>query len=190
MDNEMKIVKKIKERFDEDRLQHSLGVAKVAVDLAVREGKSQKKARIAGLLHDYAKGLRRNKLVNFAKQDDWQLDETELLLTSVLHAPAGVYMVKRDFGLTDKEILEAIRYHTIGNPEMGKLAQIIFVADIVEPNRNFPGVARIRSQLANNGLIPAIITVCNYSINYNIEKGCLIHPDTLLLRNALLGGNR
>lgn len=189
MDNETNIIEKIKVRFEADKFKHSLGVAEVAGDIAVKEGKSERKAWIAGLLHDYAKGISRDKLINLAQRSNWDVDNTELSLTPVLHAPAGAYLVRKEFGITDKEILEAIRYHTIGKPQMGKLAQIIFVADIIEPNRNFPGIDKIRLQL-NKGLIPAVIAVCNHSIIYNIKKERLLHSNTLLLRNVLLGGNR
>ncbi len=170
------------------RKKHSIGVAKVAVEMAKRESLSVKKAKIAGLLHDIAKDYSKEELIKRAAQSNWEIDKYEKLLPSLLHAPVGADIAKVKFDISDYDILEAIRYHTVGSPDMGKLSLIIFVADIIEPERNFPGVKKLRLKAREN-LIDAVIAVCNHTLKYNIDKERIIHPNTLLLRNKYIGGN-
>ena len=185
---ESKLVSVLENEFNDKRWQHSLGVADTAEKLARQEGISVKKSRLAGLLHDYAKGMAQDKLKKLAKQSTWDIDQLELSISKILHAPVGAYLIYKRFDIADKEILKAVRYHTIGHPQMGDLAQIIFVADIIEPGRDFPGVDQIRQQVKSN-LKQGLITVCNHSLKYNIDHNRLLHPNTLLLRNSLLEGD-
>jgi predicted HD superfamily hydrolase involved in NAD metabolism len=163
-------------------------VARVAEKLAKKKGLPPKKAYLTGLLHDIAKSLSRDKLIDLVKDSDWGIDKLEEKIPEIIHAPAGAVLVREIYGIKDRAVLEAIRYHTIGSPTMGDLAQIIFVADFIEPNRNYPGLKLIR-QLAKNNFDSAIIAICDSSIKYNIKKDRLIHPNTLFLRNTYLGGN-
>lgn len=179
------IVSKLRERLDDHRFNHSIQVAQIAVELARKEGISIEKARIAGLLHDYAKGVGKDKLRNLVIKSSWDVDDDELSLPQLLHAPAGAYLVKKELGIDDMDILEAIRYHTIGRPGMGKLAQIVFIADMVEEGRDFPGITDIRKEV-EKGILPGIVKICDHLIKYNIDNGQIIHPNTLLLRNYCL----
>lgn len=183
---EADLIQALKNRYSERRLLHSLGVANTAEKLASQTGVVASKARQAGLLHDYAKGLGSDELCNIASLiKEWDIDELELAIPRVLHAPVSAYLVKDEFGITDIEILEAIRYHTIGNPGMGILAKIIFVADFIEPNRDFNEAIKVREVL-EDGIDKAIINICNFVIKYNIDQGRLIHPNTVFLRNVYL----
>lgn len=179
------VISLLKERFTQDRYRHSLGVAKEAERLARREGLDEEKAYLGGLLHDYAKGLDEEELRRLGRLSSWEIDDDELAMPELLHAPAGAYLVQQELGVKDPEIMEAIRYHTIGNPTMGKLAVIIYIADYIEPNRDFPGVENARGEV-EKGIVPGIITITSNLIKYNIDRGRLIHPNTLLLRNAYL----
>lgn len=182
------IQNRIKDRLSKRRYEHSLGVAKAAQRLAPNEGVSPQKAYLTGLLHDYAKPLKKSELIELVEDSEWEIDKTELRIPNILHAPAGAILVKRDFMIEDKDILEAIRFHTIGSPNMGLLARLIFAADFIDPNRNFPGAKRLRN-LVTNDLDSSIYALCDSSIRYNIDHNRIIHPNTLLLRNAYLGGN-
>ncbi|MEJ6951100.1 bis(5'-nucleosyl)-tetraphosphatase (symmetrical) YqeK [Natronospora cellulosivora (SeqCode)] len=184
---EADLILDLKNKLSEKRFVHSLAVADTAEIIANIENCSVMKARQAGLLHDYAKLLSFNELKRISDLilDDWKIDNDELSIPHLLHAPVSAYLVERNLGINDREVLEAIRYHTIGSPDMGKLAQIIYVADYIEPNRNFKEADIIRKEL-ENGLDSAIILICNYSIQYNIKKERIIHPNTLRLRNAYL----
>lgn len=179
------ILKIVKEKLSPRRLAHSIAVAETSAKLASQVGISIKKVQIAALLHDYAKGFEEKKLRKIIKKSGWEIDSFELKLIQLLHAPVSAFLAKDEFGIEDKEILEAIRFHTIGHPDMGLLALILYISDYIEPNRNYPGVEEARRR-AVEGITPAIIFITGQSIKYNIDRGRLIHPNTLLLRNAYL----
>lgn len=178
----------LKNRFSQKRFIHTEGVVEVAVKLAKKNNVNIENTIIAALLHDYAKSLSENELIKYAKRINGDIDSTEMEIVEVLHAPVGAFLVKEKYDIINKKILEAIRYHTIGSPGLGKLALIIFAADFIEPNRNFPGVEKLRKISNNYSLSKLIVAVCDQNIKYNIEQQKIIHPNTLLLRNEHLGG--
>lgn len=177
----------LKKRFSKERYIHTQGVLEVATKLAKKNNVNLDKTIIAALLHDYAKPLSKNELLKYADRINENIDKTEIKIPSVLHAPVGAFLVKKKYDIIDKDILKAIRYHTIGNPAMSKLALIIFISDFIEPNRKYPGVEKLRD-ISKNKLSQLTVAVCNQSIKYNINKDKIIHPNTLLLRNEYLGG--
>lgn len=136
---------KLARLIPEKRLKHSVGVMETAVRLAPAAGVDVEKARIAGLLHDCAKKLSREEMLAACEKGGVALVQDEMESEFVLHAPAGVYVARYEFGVTDKEILSAIRWHTVGAPGMTPLDTLIFVADFIEPNRKpIPGLETIR----------------------------------------------
>lgn len=197
---EREILDIIKNRLEIKRYRHTIAVADTAEIIAekiVSENKFSnssdevtfiRRVHQAALLHDYAKDLEIDELKKLAQlvPDRWKIDKEEMFIPQVLHAPVSAYLVEKDLGIVDQEVLEAIRYHTIGSPGMGTIARIIFLADFIEPNRKFTAAARARDEYNWNGLESAIIKVCEFNINYNISCGKLIHPNTILLRNAYL----
>ncbi|MFW5981365.1 MAG: bis(5'-nucleosyl)-tetraphosphatase (symmetrical) YqeK [bacterium] len=184
---EADLLLEVKKKLPKKRYLHTLAVADTAEEIAIQQGYSRKKARLAALLHDYAKFISLTELRNIAEIviDEWEIGKEELDIPHLLHAPVAAYLAKNQLAVDDYDVLEAIRYHTIGNPGMGKLAQIIFVADFIEPNRNFVDLDIIKKELEKD-IEKAIVLICNYSIKYNIDKNRIIHPNTLNLRNAYL----
>ncbi|MFW5788090.1 MAG: bis(5'-nucleosyl)-tetraphosphatase (symmetrical) YqeK, partial [Halanaerobiales bacterium] len=169
-----------------------LGVAETARDIAEKINyKSSLKAEITGLLHDYAKSIPKEKLQTMAQNIDlpfeYSIDKYEINIPEVLHAPVGAYLINKHYNITDREIIEAVRYHTIGSPELTELGIIIFLADLIEPSRDFPQVDNLR-KIIYNDLYEGLITACDHLIIYNIKQGKLLHHNTLLMRNAYLGG--
>lgn len=122
----------LKGNLDEERLLHSLGSAHCAAELAKKFGLDEKKAYIAGLLHDCAKCIDKDKMHQLAKKID--LDECERNNFKVVHAPVSAYLAENEFGIKDKEILSAIRLHTVGRVNMSLFEKIIYLADKIEPN--------------------------------------------------------
>lgn len=122
----------LKGNLDEERLLHSLGSAQCAAELANRFGLDEKKAYVAGLLHDCAKCLDSDKMQQLAKEID--LDDCERDNFKVVHAPVSAYLAENEFGIKDKEILSAIRLHTVGKLNMTLFEKIIYLADKIEPN--------------------------------------------------------
>ena len=124
------------EHLDDSRLQHSRNTAKVAVELARKYGADEHKALVAGLLHDVAKGVCQNGMLNVAEQYHVDADEVEKANPELLHGKLGAAMVKTDLGISDDEILSAIRWHTTGRANMSLLEKIIYLADLIEPSRS------------------------------------------------------
>ena len=128
------------------RFIHSIGVMETAVRLAPVAGADGEKARVAGLLHDCAKKLNREQMLEAARMGGVSLLPDELENEAVLHAPAGAFVARHVFGVSDPEILSAIRLHTVGAPGMTPLEALIYVADFIEPNRKpIPGLEAIRA---------------------------------------------
>ena len=122
----------LKGNLDEERLLHSLGCAQCAVELAQKFKLDEKRAYIAGLLHDCAKCLDKEKTMEIALT--LNLDKEELSNINVLHAPVSAYLAETEFGITDKEILASIRWHTLGRIDMSLFEKVIYLADKIEPN--------------------------------------------------------
>ncbi len=125
-------IEELKERLktclNEERYWHSIGTMEMAVELAKRFNCDEEKAQIAGLLHDCAKCLSDKELMEY--KDNFE--ECEKISPKTWHAPVGAIIAKRDWGITDEEILSAIRFHTIGKKGMSDFEKIIFIADKIE----------------------------------------------------------
>ncbi len=176
---------KIKNIFNDSRLSHTLGTAKMARRLAGKFDINPEKSYRAGLLHDICKGLSQEEMLEILQDSSWKPDCWEKTIPALLHAPASAARAEREFGINDVEVLEAIRFHTTGFAGMEKLTAIIFLADKIEPNRKYPGSEKAREKLQMD-FNQALITVCNNTINFLLKNSEPIHPNTILLRNYLL----
>ncbi|MDZ7672065.1 MAG: bis(5'-nucleosyl)-tetraphosphatase (symmetrical) YqeK [Halanaerobiales bacterium] len=177
---------KLKE-IDGFRYEHSCFVKDTAVKLAKKYKADTYKVKLAALLHDYARNYSNEKLIDIVNKNNIEVDEWEREIPELLHSPVAAFIADDEFGIKDNEIIDAIRYHTIGRPKMSKIEKIIFLADIIEPSRDFPDINYIR-EAADNNLDKAVLLVCDFTIKYNIEQNKIIHPNTLLARNELLKG--
>lgn len=133
--NRDKMVSRLKGKINDRRLEHSFGVEYTAACMAMVHGADVKKARLAGLLHDCAKGLSTAAKLEKARKHGLPISSYESRNPDMLHAKLGAFYAREKYGVTDKEILDAITYHTTGRPNMSLLEKIIFVADYIEPNR-------------------------------------------------------
>ena len=175
-------------RISPERLAHSLGVAEMAEFLAKQNGVSNEKAYLAGILHDYARELPVDLLKKIAAQIG-ENDEIQIAYPELLHAPVGAYLLQKELGITDAEVLRAVADHTLGRREMGKLEQILYLADMIEVGRQYPGVEGLR-QAAKASLAKGIIAALSQSVIYLVEQGKPIHPRTIEARNYLLMGEK
>ena len=166
------------------RLSHTLSVAETAVDLAVRYGENPFQAHLAGMLHDCAKGLDAPAMLQLIRTGGISADEMELGMPALLHAPAGAALAREQYHVTDPAVLSAIRWHTTGRRNMTKLEKIIYLADMIEPERaDFPGLSEIRA-LALDDLDEAVSLAAARSVAYVTEQGKRLHPRTIeLARN-------
>ena len=183
--SEKKIETYLKSNLPEKRFKHILGVRDTAVKLAKLYGVSEEKAALAALIHDCAKNLEDNKLIQLIKSKSMKIDGISKRSPQLLHGLAGAILAKDNMGIEDEEILEAVTYHTTGKKRMSSLEKIIYLADYIEPNRNFPGVEDLR-KTALRDLDEAVLMALEGTIKYVISKGELLHPDTIKARNYLL----
>lgn len=130
-----KMISRLKTKINEKRMEHSLGVEYTAACMAMVHGADVEKARIAGLLHDCAKGLPTKEKLEKARKHGLPVSKYEEKNPDMLHAKLGAFYARYKYDVIDEDILDAICYHTTGRPNMTLLEKIIFVADYIEPNR-------------------------------------------------------
>ncbi len=175
-----KIEDKLKKNLDENRYRHTLGVAYTACALAFSYGYDHEKARLSGLMHDCAKCIPKEKRIPLCEKYGIELTECEKKNTALIHSKLGVVIAKRDYGIEDTEILNAIRWHTTGKPSMSVLEKIIYIADYIEPNRDNSLVIKssIR-ELAFKDLDKCCEAIMDEIIKYIKSTGALIDEKTL-----------
>lgn len=183
-----KILDYLKENLSDYRYTHTLGVAETAKELATKYDADAEKAYLAGLLHDCAKELPLEKMLEIANKHIQEVDEITKTSTALMHGVAGAYLARELFD-ADDEIFDAIYYHTTGKANMSLLTKIVYIADFIEPGRNFHGVLKIR-ELAFSDINKAIIKACSSVIVHTVNRGGIIHPNTVEARNYLLSDNR
>ena len=162
-------------------------MADTAVKLAKKFAVDSEKAYIAGLLHDCARQYENSELPEQAIKRNIKIGEIEKAVPLLLHAYIGAKMISEVYEVDDAEISQAIYRHTVGAKNMSDLDKIIYFADMIEPNRNYPGVDKLRSLTeTSNDLNEIILTALNESIIFVTQKNSLLHPDTIDARNFLL----
>lgn len=172
-----KIKLSLSNKLSSARYQHTLAVAETAARLASKYKMDSQKAYLAGLLHDCARAMSDEQLLQLAKQQQLVTSWVEKQMPMLLHGPVGAYLANRDYGINDKEILGAIRYHTTGRPAMTGLEQLIYVADVVEPSRKFHCVHEMREKVNNTEqLLQATESLLANALIFNINNKSLIHP--------------
>ncbi|URZ87361.1 bis(5'-nucleosyl)-tetraphosphatase (symmetrical) YqeK [Floricoccus penangensis] len=172
-----KLLKKVKSQMSKKRYEHVLAVEEQAIKLAKIHGVDEYKAGLAGLLHDYAKELPTEDFKRLIIE--YGLDRDLLSWgNNVLHGMVGIYKIQEDIGLKDEEILHAIKVHTVGCPEMSDLDKVVYVADYIEPHRDFPGVNKAR-KLAKEDLDEAVAYETRGTVKHLIDREIKIYPQTL-----------
>lgn len=166
------------------RWEHTQGVMETAVILAGRFGADPVKAELAAILHDVAKYWPVQKLHQMMV--DHKLSEELLHYDKQLwHAEVGAFVAEQAYGVSDVEVLDAIRYHTSGRIGMTLLDKVVCLADYMEPGRDFPGVNNIR-ELANHSLEEALAAGFDSTIGHLLSRRQIIYPLTVLARNDLI----
>ncbi|OLA76611.1 MAG: hypothetical protein BHW55_08510 [Candidatus Melainabacteria bacterium 35_41] len=180
------ILKWLKDNLNDERYFHTIGTAQCAKELAVKYNLDCEKAYLAGLLHDCAKCFSNEKLLDIIHQN-LDVEECEMLNYKTLHAPVSAYIAEKEFNVKDKEILSAIRWHTLGKLEMSDFDKIIFLADKIEPNtRDKEYSDKIRSILEeNNGLNKALLKCYKETIKSLVKRDLKICLLTIEIYNKL-----
>jgi predicted HD superfamily hydrolase involved in NAD metabolism len=182
--NREALIEAVSAQMPDKRWKHTLGVMESSVKLAERCGADPARAETAAILHDVAKYWPVERMRDIIVQNGLS---QELLNhdKQLWHAEVGAFVAEQDYGITDSEVLDAIRYHTSGREGMGLLEKVVCLADYIEPGRDFPGVDQIR-KLAKVSLEDGLVAGFDSTISLLLEKRRVVFPLTVLARNDLV----
>ena len=179
------ILIRLADHLSAKRLEHSKQVADMAATLASYHGVDLLKARLAGLLHDCARELSFKEMFAAAREASICWGEEEEAEPVLLHAAVSAAWARERYDIADAEILQAIALHTTGGLKMTGLDKVVYLADLLEPNRDFAGIAELRL-LAKHDLDAAMLSAFDGSMLHLLRCGSLLHPATVKARNELL----
>jgi len=166
-------------------LSHNLRVVEVARGLAQKYGVETGQAELAALLHDVAWEVPSEKLLAMAEAEGLEVNLVERHAPILLHGPVGAVLLRRDYGVTDEAVLQAVRYHTTGRSGAGLLELITFLADKIEPAVELAGVEEVRF-LVGSSLEKAAMKEANCLIVDQLSRGYMLHPHLIEMRNWLI----
>lgn len=167
----------LSKRLSIQRFKHVLRVRDTAINLANKHAISVVDAEIAALFHDIAKNNTKQSLEEMLMKEN--IDKRYLAFHHELwHAPVGAIIARDEFGIKNEDILHAIRFHTTGRAHMCPLEKLIYVADMIEPGRNFPGVEQLR-KLASENLDVAMEACIYQSVQFLVSRKAQVFPDSI-----------
>lgn len=171
------IINDIEKNLTPRRLEHTYGVCEKAVALAKEYGVDNEKAYIAALFHDMFKDISQEKLEEMV--DLYGLDQRYKSNLNLAHSKLAAAVMKKDYGINDSELLDSVSYHTTGRAGMTLLEKIIYIADAVEPGRNYPGVENIRKLLEKEDLDEACYVSLKGTIRDLKSRNLFIDDDSI-----------
>ena len=182
--NELKEI--VKSKMSLKRFTHTLGVVEMSEKLAKIHNADIEKCKVAALLHDICKEMDMEYIKNICKNNFMnELSEEDLENNEILHGFAGAYYVRNELGIDDKEILSAIKYHTVGAENMTLVEKIVYIADAIEYGRNYPSVAEIREETFKN-LDKGILMEIEHKERYLKSVGKKSHSNTDEFKKQIL----
>lgn len=168
----------LKNNLSKKRYNHSINVANSAVMLAEKYDCDRDKAYVAGLLHDVAKEMEMDRQLELVLQSELAVSDIEKVSSPLFHAIAGAEAVRELFDIRDSEIINAIRYHTVACKNMSKLAQVIYLADLISEDRDYKDVKKMR-KYCDRSLEKAMLEALKFSIDDLVGKGNSIPISTI-----------
>lgn len=180
-----KVLEFLKENLDDFRYGHSIRVMETAVELARIHGVDEEKAQMAGILHDSGKWKSREKTLQ--KVQDWGiiLSEEERAEYNLVHGALSTYIAKNIFAIEDADVLNAIKNHITGRPAMSDLEKIVYIADMIEPARNYEFIDDFRA-MAKVDLDRTMYEILNENLAHLIRNDRYIAGTSLEARNYYL----
>ena len=166
----------IKEHLKSKRLKHTYGVAAEAKKLAERYGEDPDKAELAGLCHDMMRNISPEESAELVKR--YGLPEKLADNPNLAHGKIAAKVLADVYGMQDEDLLNAVRYHTTGRKGMSRLEKILYLADAIEPGRDYPQVGALR-EAAEEDLDKACILCMEWSMEYVRSTGASVDPDTI-----------
>lgn len=157
------------------RFKHSIAVYETALELAKAHKLPLERVAISALLHDCGREVNSKESLARAKELGVELDMIELAQPVLIHAKLGAYNARHKYGVDDEEILKGILYHTTGAADMTELAKVVYLADMLEPARDFPGIEELRKQ-AFKDLDKAMLIAYDSTMRYLLDSRLLLHP--------------
>lgn len=181
--NREKALRIVREQLTERRYIHTIGVMDTSIELAKKYGVDENKAELAAIFHDYAKFRDKEEMRNIILEQNLPQDLLQHH-DELWHAPVGAFLVEKEVGITDRDVLEAIKCHTSGKINMTPLDKVLYVADYIEPGRDFPGVEEVRES-AKSSLDIAMIQAMKNTISYLLKRNQPVYPDTFHAYNDM-----
>mgnify|MGYP001107459526 FL=1 len=175
----------VKPHLSERRFYHSQCVAKCAAELAQKYGGQVEKARLAGILHDVMKDTAPEEQLKIMERSGIILTEAQRRNTKLWHALSGAAFVERELGVTDREILDAIACHTGGKAGMTALDKVLFVADYISADRDYPGVEELR-RAAQSSLEEVIVEGVTFTMQERMGERMTMEPRSIDAYNEAL----
>jgi predicted HD superfamily hydrolase involved in NAD metabolism len=179
-------LREVEARLGESAVAHCKGVAETARLLAVVYGVDVEMARLAGLLHDWDRESGAEALIAAANDCGLEIDDSELGVPYLLHAHTGAAQLAQLFPLLPSEVLSAVERHTVGHARMTDLDKVVYLADMIEPGRDFDGVDDLRECVGTVALDDLFAAAYARSVEYLIRSRKWIHPRTVEVWNAFV----
>lgn len=174
---EQKARRLAKKRLSEKRYQHTLNVRRMAVKLAKRWGADPEKAALAALLHDTAKELPREEMLQILNDNAIMAENAQNRPSPVWHGICAAILAQTQWGVEDEEVLSAIRCHTTGKPGMSLLDEIVFLADMTSAERDYPEVDYLR-KLEKKDIHQAMREALEMNLHWLEESGKPVDEET------------
>ncbi len=175
----------LEQHLSPKRFKHSCNVARAARQLAQRYGADVEKAYFAGLMHDICKEMLFEDQERLMLEGDFAPDLAERHSKKLWHGIAGAQLLRKEFGVEDRDILNAVRFHTVGRPEMSLLEEIIYMADMISDERDYKGVNKMR-KLAQEDLQSAMLEALRDSAATVLKKGVMLPEYSIAAYNYYL----
>lgn len=180
-----KIKEILRGRLSPKRYIHSLCVADEAKRLAEKYGADKEKAYTAGLLHDITKNTPAEEQLKIFEDFGIMLDDVSRNAEKLWHAVSGAAYIEKTLGISDSEILSAVRYHTTAKKDMTRFEAILYLADFTSADRDYEDVFVMRT-LVDKSMEDAMCYALSYTIKDLVEQGRQIHPDTMEAYNQII----
>ncbi|MBI5931065.1 MAG: bis(5'-nucleosyl)-tetraphosphatase (symmetrical) YqeK [Chloroflexi bacterium] len=176
----------VEARLKPKRIPHVRGVVETADWMAQLYAPTERmRVRLAAWIHDAAKHLPDDELKRLAELHQLLISEGEKAVPMLLHGAVGYLLAAQEFGLDDPQIQSACAFHTTGDPTMTATDMIVYVADLIEPTRDFPGVEELRTE-ARRSLEGVTLMATDFTLRYLIDRGKYIDPRPVFLHNRLI----
>ena len=174
----------LKQALPRKRFDHSVLVYETALKLGKAHGCDLQQVAVAALLHDCGREVPIRDSLDKVRALGLPLDFVEENQPILLHAKLGAWYAEHKYGVTNPAILRAIRLHTTGAPDMTDLDMVVFLADLLEPTRDFPHIDELR-KLAKEDLRAAMFQAFKNTMNYLVTYDLLVHPNCVAAYNQI-----